>query len=115
MRILLGRVPSRLAGLPRGLVALASSLIGVGLVLGSQGDPLRAQGRVDAPWLALAEGGDGLAAATLDLGVLVLILSPAAVLVVLLASFLRWGDRQMAALAGVILVVLALALYLGGR
>jgi len=115
LRILLGPIPRRLAGLLRGLVALASSLIGAGLVLGSRGDPLRAHARVEAPWLALAEGGDGLAAATLDLGVLLLILSPAAVLVVLLASFWRWGDRLMAGLAGAVIGVLALALVLGTK
>ena len=114
MRVSLGRIPRRLAGVLRGLVFTAGALIAVGLVFTPHPDPLRDPARVGAPWAALEAAGEGPAAALLDAGLLVLIVSPAAVLAILLASFLRRGDRPMAGLAAAVIGVLALAYYLGG-
>lgn len=115
MRVSLGRVPRRLAGVLRGLVIASGTLMGVGLLFGAHPEPLSDPARIGAPWAALLPGGAGIAAAILDVGLLVLIVSPAVVLTILLRSFLRWGDRRLAGLAGVIIGVLVLALFLGTR
>jgi hypothetical protein len=115
VRVSLGRIPRRLAGGLRGLVIAAGTLIAVGLLFSAHTDPLSDPARIGVPWAALAPGAGGVAAAILDLGVLVLIISPAVVLAILLRSFLRWGDRQMAGLAATVIGVLGLAFFLGTR
>ena len=115
MRVSIGRIPRRLAGILRGLVFTAGTLIAVGLVFTPHPDPLRDPARVGVPWAALTPGAGGVAAAVLDLGILVLIISPAVVLAILLRSFLRWGDRRMAGFAATVIGVLGLALFLGTR
>ena len=97
-----------LAGVVAGAVLMALGLA-VALVRGQPG-PAPTPGSVRAMF-GRAMAGD--AAALVDLGLLVLILTPAVRVLVLVIGWAAAGDRLFAAVAGVVLALLGLSMWLG--
>ena len=99
----------------RGGVILASSLLVIGLVLWAiDGTPSEvASGGVTGTTTLAAGIASGSAFAFLLLGLLVLVLTPLARVIVSLALFSRARDRAFVALTAFVMVVLLLSVLLG--
>jgi hypothetical protein len=94
-------------------VALAGLLMAVGLIVSAGRGQPRPIGR-PSPISSLPEritSGDGVA--LIELGLLILILTPVLRVAVLAVGWLAAGDRKLAAIAMSVLALLALSVWLG--
>ena len=92
--------------------AIGLIAVGVALMLNAGRSPLDAAPALDPARLATdVLGGDP--AGLLWLGLLVVLATPATRVAVACVGFARTGDRAMAAVAGLVLIVIALGVVLG--